>query len=159
MALDAGAQDPAIKAIATISAADFGTSRLQSLPPDQHDTALKGVAARLAAEGMAPLAGCTPESLANELITNATKWTFVNLAPKLATRPILVITSDDGLTPPNDALVDALHKAGDEEVKTVHIATDHAYSDHRIALEQEVLDGLNYLKQKIIPRKLIALPE
>jgi hypothetical protein len=58
------------------------------------------------------------------------------------------ITSDDGLTPPNDTLVDALHKAGDEEVKTVHIATDHSYSDHRIALEKAVLDGLDYLKQK-----------
>ena len=148
MALNAGAQDSAIKAVATISAADFGTSRLQSLPPNQHDAAVKGIAANLAAQGMAPLAGCTPESLASEVVANAARWTFVNLAPKLATRPMLVITSDDGLAPPNDALVDALHKAGNEDVKTIHMATDHSYSDHRIALEKEVLDGLDYLRQK-----------
>jgi pimeloyl-ACP methyl ester carboxylesterase len=146
MTLQASANDPAIKAIATISAADFAISRLQSLPADQHDAAVKGLAAHLASEGMAPLADTTPESLANELIANAAKWNFVGLAPKLATRPILVITSDDGLTPANDAFVQALQKSGNQQVKEIHIATDHAYSDHRIALEKEILDFLNSLK-------------
>jgi uncharacterized protein len=146
MTLQASANDPAIKAIATISAADFSISGLQSLPADQHDAAVKGLAAHLASEGMAPLAGTTPESLANELIANAAKWNFVGLAPKLATRPILVITSDDGLTPANDAFVQALQKSGNQQVKEIHIATDHAYSDHRIALEKEILDFLNSLK-------------
>jgi uncharacterized protein len=144
MALQAAANDPAIKAIATISAADFGIGRLQSLSAAQHDVAVKGLAAHLASEGMAPLAGTTPESLANELITNAAQWNFVNLAAKLATRPMLVTTSDDGLAPANDALVEALHKAGDKQVKTIHITTDHAYSDHRIALQQAILDFLNH---------------
>jgi uncharacterized protein len=146
MALQAAANDPAIKAIATISAADFGIGRLHSLSAAQHDVAVKGLAAHLASEGMAPLAGTTPESLANELITNAAQWNFVNLAAKLATRPMLVTTSDDGLAPANDALVEALHKAGDKQVKTIHITTDHAYSDHRIALEKDILDYLNSLK-------------
>ena len=146
MTLQASANDPAIKAIATISAADFGISRLQSLPADQHDAAVKGLAAHLASEGMAPLAGTTPESLANELITNAAKWNFVGLAPNLATRPILVLTSDDGLAPANDAFVEALRKAGNQQVQEIHIATDHAYSDHRIALEKDILDYLNSLK-------------
>ena len=146
MTLQASANDPAIKAIATISAADFGISRLQSLPADQHDAAVKGLAAHLASEGMAPLAGTTPESLANELITNAAKWNFVSLAPNLATRPILVLTSDDGLAPANDAFVEALRKAGNQQVQEIHIATDHAYSDHRIALEKDILDYLNSLK-------------
>ena len=30
--------------------------------------------------------------------------------------------------------------------QTAAITTDHAYSDHRIALEQAVLNGLAYLK-------------
>jgi hypothetical protein len=59
---------------------------------------------------VAPLAGCTPESLAKEAIANAAAWNVPNLAPKLATRPVLVISSDDGLAPSNDAFVDALHK-------------------------------------------------
>jgi hypothetical protein len=53
-----------------------------------------------------------------------------------------VITSDDGLTPPNDAFVEAVGKSGDQKVSAVHIPTDHSCSDHRVALQQAVLDGL-----------------
>lgn len=70
--------------------------------------AVKGLAAGVAREGMAPLASTSPEKLANEVLSNATKWGFVNLAPKLAARPLLVITSDDGLAIPSSALVDAV---------------------------------------------------
>lgn len=146
MTLQAGANDKAIKAVATISAADFGTGRLQNLPADRHDAVAKGIAAHLADEGMAPLAGTTPESLADEIITNAARWDFVNLAPKLSTRPVLVFTSDDGLAPANDAFVEAVRKAGNHQVKEIHIATDHSYSDHRIALQQAILDFLDSVK-------------
>ncbi len=144
MTIQGAANDPAIKALATISAADFNASRLQLLPADQHDTAVKTIAAHLADEGMAPLAGTTPESLANELIANAARWNFPAAAPKLGTRHILVLTSDDGLAPANDAFVEALHKAGDQQVNEIHMATDHSFSDHRIALQQAILD---FLKQ------------
>jgi uncharacterized protein len=147
MALQAGANDPAIRAIATISAADFETSHLQSVSADQQSATIKGIAAGLAAEGMAPLAGTTPEALARELLANAAKWNFVNLAPKLTTRPMLVITSDDGLVPSNDTFVAALRQSGSTQATTLHIPTDHAYSDHRIALQQAILDFLNHLKQ------------
>ena len=144
MTIQGGANDPAIKAIATISAADFNAGRLQSLPADQHDAVVKNIATHLADEGMAPLAGTTPESLANEIIVNAAKFNFANLAPKLATRNILVLTSDDGLAPSNDAFVEALRKTGNQHVNEIHMATDHSYSDHRIALQQAILD---FLKQ------------
>jgi pimeloyl-ACP methyl ester carboxylesterase len=142
------AQDPSIKAVGLISAADMGVDKMQSVQPQQQKTAVAELAAGLADEGMAPLAGCTPESLAKEVAANAAAWNIPALAPKLATRPILVITSDDGLAPSNDAFVEALHKAGNQEVKTVHMATDHSYSDERIALEEAVLDGLDHLQQK-----------
>ncbi len=91
---------------------------------------------------MAPLAGTTPESLANEVTANAAAWNFAGLAPKLADRPVTIITSDDGFAPPCDALVEALHKLGAHAVSATHMATDHSYSDHRIALEQNVLTAL-----------------
>jgi hypothetical protein len=97
---------------------------------------------------MAPLAGCTPESLAREIIANATIWNVPALASKLATRPMLVITSDDGLAPSNDVFVEALRKAGATEITTVHMTTDHSYSDQRIALEKAVLEALEYLQHK-----------
>jgi uncharacterized protein len=148
MARYAGAQDPAIKAVGLISAADMGVDKVQSLQPAREKEAIARLAAHFAAEGMAPLAGCTPESLAKEVIANAAAWNVPNLAPKLATRPMLVITSDDGLAPSNDAFVAALHKAGATDITTVHLTTDHSYSDQRIALEKSVLEALEYLQHK-----------
>jgi pimeloyl-ACP methyl ester carboxylesterase len=148
MARYVGAQDPAIKAIGLISAADMGVDKVQSLKPGQEKEATASLAAHLAAEGMAPLAGCTPESLAKEIVANAAAWNTVGLAPKLAGRPVLVITSDDGLAPSNDAFVAALHKAGATDITTVHLATDHSYSDQRIALEKAVLEALEFLQHK-----------
>jgi pimeloyl-ACP methyl ester carboxylesterase len=144
----AAAQDPAIKAVGLISAADMGVDMILSTKPDQQKTAVSRLAQHLAAEGMAPLAGCTHESLAEEVAANAAAWNVPALAPKLATRPVLVITADDGLAPSNDAFVEALHKAGNQEVTVIHMATDHSYSDQRIALEKAVLDGLDYLQHK-----------
>jgi uncharacterized protein len=148
MARYVGAQDPAIKAVGLISAADMGVDKMQSLKPGQEKEATARLAAHLAAEGMAPLAGCTPESLAKEVIANASAWNIPNLAPKLATRPVLVITSDDGLAPSNDAFVAALHKAGATDITAVHLTTDHSYSDQRIALEKTVLEALDHLQHK-----------
>jgi uncharacterized protein len=147
MARYAAAQDPSIKAVALISAADMSVDRVESLKPEQRKAAVNPIAKHLADEGMAPLAGVTPQSLAEEIIANADIWNVPNLAPKLATRPILVITSDDGLVPSNDAFVAALHKSGSTQVTTLHMSTDHAYSDHRIALQQAILDFLGQLRQ------------
>jgi pimeloyl-ACP methyl ester carboxylesterase len=148
MARYIGAQDPTIKAVGLISAADMGVDKVQSLQPGQKKEATAHLAEHLAAEGMAPLAGCTPESLAKEVIANAAAWNIPNLAPKLANRPMLVITSDDGLAPSNDAFVEALHKSGATDITTAHLTTDHSYSDQRIALEKTVLENLEYLQQK-----------
>jgi uncharacterized protein len=147
MARYVGAQDPAIKAVGLISAADMGVDKMQASSPDHRSEAVRLLAEHFAAEGMAPLAGCTPESLAQEVAANAPAWDIPNLAPKLATRPLLVITSDDGLAPSNNAFVEALHKAGSAQVTTTHIATDHVYSDHRIALQHAVLQTLDALQK------------
>jgi len=72
----------------------------------------------------------------------------VNLAPNIATRPLLVITSDDGLTAPNEAFVEAAKKSGNLKIEAVHVPTDHSCSDHRIALQQTVLDELIRLTHK-----------
>ena len=81
-------------------------------------------------------------------MAHADEYSLPAQAARLATRPVLVVTSDDGLAPVNDALVAAMQKAGDQEVNAVHIATDHSYSGKRIELEQTVLGGLAYLTQK-----------
>jgi pimeloyl-ACP methyl ester carboxylesterase len=140
--------DPAIKAISLISAANLGGRIPADLPAAQQPAAVKGIAAGLASQGMAPLAGCTPESLAREILANGPAWNIPNLAPKLASHPVMVISSDDGNTPSAEALIANLHQLGDTAVSAAHIPTDHSYSDHRIALQQAVLDFLNHLSTK-----------
>ena len=141
----AASQDPSIKAIGLISAADMGVDRIEALPLDRRSEALLPVAARYSIFGTAPLAGTSTKALAEEAIANADAWNIPALAPKLAARPILVITSDDGLKPSNDAFVAALKKSGSTRVTAQHIATDHSYSDHRIALETSILNWLAVL--------------
>ena len=142
-----GAHDPAIQAVALISAADMAVDSLEALPPAQRSHAIPAIANSFAAEGIAPLAGCTPASLAQEIVTNADTWNIPALAPLLASRPLLVITSDDGLTPSNNAFLAALPPSAATHTTTVHLPTDHAYSDHRIALQQAVLNFLATLPQ------------
>ena len=119
-----------------------------AMPEAQRVAALKTLAGSLAAEGMAPLTGTTADALAQEVLTNASAWSFANLAPQFANRPLLVLTSDDGWEPVNDALVAAVEKLGNHAVTTVHYATDHSYSDRRIAIQEDVVKELGTIGGK-----------
>jgi pimeloyl-ACP methyl ester carboxylesterase len=142
MAVEAAAADPAIKAFATISAADMAGRIPPSLDGAQKQAAIRKTSAGLADEGMAPLSGCTPTGLAQELADHASNWRFRAKVAALRTRTALVVTSDDGLAGENNAFATALRQAGDTHVTTVHLPTDHAYSDQRIALSEAVLHWL-----------------
>jgi pimeloyl-ACP methyl ester carboxylesterase len=147
MASYAAAQDPAIQAIGMISAWDIGREGLAAVKAGNEEAVVKPLAASLAENGLGPLAGCTAESLAREILANRARWEFVDYAGKLAPRPVLIATSDDGLAASGGALAEALRKAGDANVKLVHMATDHGYSDHRIALETAVIEWLESLRK------------
>jgi pimeloyl-ACP methyl ester carboxylesterase len=145
MTVAGAAADPAIKAFATISAADMAARFADMRTTSGKAAALDTMAAGLADEGMAPLAGCTPEGLARELSQHGADWTFSSKVDALKNRRALVITSDDGLAPANLAFAQALKTAGDAHVDSVHLATDHAYSDQRAALSTAVLNWLAQL--------------
>jgi uncharacterized protein len=145
MASHGAARDSAIQAIGMISAWDIGRDGLTSVNAGNEEGAVKPLAASLAENGLSPLVGCTAESLAREILANRSSWDFVDYAVKLAPRPVLITTSDDGLAASEGALADALRKAGDAKVSLVHMATDHGYSDHRIALEAAVIEWLESL--------------
>jgi pimeloyl-ACP methyl ester carboxylesterase len=137
-----GAKDPGIEAVGMISAADMGVDTVEAVPLARRAEAVPMLAHALADEGMAPLAGCTPKSLAQEVVAHADAWNTPRLAPKLAGMPLLVVTSDDGLQASNDAFVAAVPKADAAHVTAVHFATDHAYSDKRLELSATVLAWL-----------------
>jgi len=146
MTVQAAAADPTIKGIAMISAADMAGTIAQMQAQGSRADAVKNMGAALAKEGMAPLSGCTPESLATDLADHATAWAFRSMVAALKDRPAFVITSDDGLAPADDAFAAALRKAGDKQVTTLHLPTDHSYSDQRTELSRAVLKWLATVK-------------
>jgi pimeloyl-ACP methyl ester carboxylesterase len=145
MAVNGGAANASIAAVGLISAADMMGALPVDLPKEAEPQAVAALAEALAGEGMSPLAGCTPKSLAREVVAHATEWRFPASAAALKTRPVLIVTSDDGLAPMDDALAAALRKDGDAKVTTAHFATDHSYSDKRSELSKTVLDWLSGL--------------
>ena len=146
IALYTAAHDPKVLAVGVISAADMAGHA--QLPPNASAEGKKQMLAdiskALAAEGMAPLAGCTPDALAAELMAHP-EWALANDEAGLKSTPMLIVTSDDGLAEPADKLAAALSADGNDRMLTAHIATDHAYSDKRIEMESEVIRGLEAL--------------
>jgi pimeloyl-ACP methyl ester carboxylesterase len=100
------------------------------------------------ADDMESLAGVTAESMADEVIANAAKWRVADRVPELAHVRMLVITSNDGLAPQSDSLVNAVRAKGNTSVTSIHYATDHSYSDRRIALESSIIRWLDRLPRR-----------
>jgi len=144
MVASAAAHDPKIAGVIMISAWNIGAS----FPPDSAGATEIAKAKQSGAESFAaendvvPLAGCTAESLIDEAYRHRKEWNFDSFAPALASRPVLVLTSNDGLGPADHAFVAALQKAGSTRGTEIHFETDHAYSGQRIALATAVLNWL-----------------
>lgn len=128
-------KDPGLLGAILISAADMGRSA--DAPRDR--------AVAMMADDMEALAGVTAESMADEVRANAKAFRLENAIPGLVSMPLLAITSNDGLAPEADALVAAIQAKGGKKIATKHFATDHSYSDHRIALESEIITWLGGL--------------
>jgi uncharacterized protein len=129
---------PNVAGLVMISAWDIGAQG-----PHFRDPAVrKKMAAGDFGENVIPLAGTTADALMQEAAVNASQWDFVGYTPELKSRPVLIITANDGLTPDNVRLGKALHGAGDKDVSEIHMETDHPYSDHRIALESAIVTWL-----------------
>ncbi len=142
MAVQAAAADVGIMGVALISAADFGGRIPQTLAPDGEEAEIRALSAAYARDGMEPLAGCTGEGLARELLANATQWRFMGKVEALKMRPLLIVSSEDAYSRGNEAFASALRLAGNARVSTLHLPTDHVYSDQRGPLAGAVLRWL-----------------
>ncbi|WCM25244.1 alpha/beta fold hydrolase [Sphingomonas sp. QA11] len=130
------AHDPALIGAAMISPGNIGF--LGRMP---RDTA----AGFFAANGLEALADTSGTIMADEAIAHADAFDFVKAGPRLTGTNLFVLTSDDGFAPEADRLAAAVKAAGGKKLSTVHVATDHGWSDRRIRLESEIirwLDGL-----------------
>jgi uncharacterized protein len=112
-----------------VSAADVG--KQGELPGDR--------LVALMADSMGSLSEVTAETMAAEVRALGKTFRFDTAAAGLAHTPLLALTADDGLAPDTDVLVRVVEAQGGRNVTSIHVATDHAWSDHRIALESTIL--------------------
>jgi uncharacterized protein len=136
MAANVAAHDPEISALCMISAWDIGAAVLR--PPTREGSALFE-------EASTRLAGSTPQGLLQDAKANAANWNYVDWAPLLKSRPVLVVESHDGTVEDNKAFAAAMRKAGSGQLTEQYFETDHGYSDHRIALQKAILNWLGSL--------------
>jgi pimeloyl-ACP methyl ester carboxylesterase len=98
--------------------------------------------------GLHILAGTSPGSLAREARAHSSDWALSSYAAALKTRPVLLISSDDGFVHGSDALADAIERRGGTLLRRAHLADDHSYSNSRIALQTILLDWLQAFRKE-----------
>jgi acetyl esterase/lipase len=125
--------DPEIAGYAVISAADMG-GRVAAMADDTAGSA-----------GFADDASYTNASVAS-LITDAqahrAAWEWSRRAKLMAGRPVLAITSDDGLASAGQAVAAAVSSPGGPPPTLVHMATDHSFNDRRVELATVIMHWL-----------------
>ncbi|MBV8687446.1 MAG: alpha/beta hydrolase [Alphaproteobacteria bacterium] len=127
-------RDPSLAGAILISAANMGGR-----------TGPRAETVALMADNMESLAGVTAQGMADEVIAHAAAFDWTAAAARLAGKPLLVLTSDDGLAPEAGALAARVKAEPGARVAVVHAATDHGWSGTRIRLEHEVISWLRTL--------------
>jgi hypothetical protein len=94
-------------------------------------------------ENMESLAGVTGASMAEDVTIAEPQHPMPKAAPGLIDTPDLALTVDDGLEGDTKTLVVAIRVQGGTEVTVQHFATDHGWSDHRIALQRRLSPKLS----------------
>jgi uncharacterized protein len=140
IAASAAAHNPQVAGAVLISAWNIGDDYATRRHVGQAEPTVENEAKTLAADNdLAPLAGTSGEALAHEIHDHAQELNFAHLVSALASRPVFVITANDGLAPVDHAFAEALRKAGDTHVAERHWDTDHGYSGERTELAAAVL--------------------
>jgi pimeloyl-ACP methyl ester carboxylesterase len=142
-ALMTAAADPAVTAVAAVAAFDFGPVAVAC----RADPALRASYVEAFGAELLPLRGTSGEALVAEMEAAGQAWSLAGLAPRLADRSVLLIgTGRDPVTPAAvhyQPLVDAYLAQPVSRLEHHLFATDHALSDHRVALARTLLDFLD----------------
>lgn len=136
----AGSHDPGIAAVGMIAAVNLG--RINAAPK-QRDARLKRWEAQ-----MHPLHGTSAPELFAEAEKHAHDWDYVGWADSLRTRPVLLVEADDQNLGDMKALAAALRAKSTVDLTEKALATDHSFSDHRIAMQTIVVDWLQRLTSR-----------
>ena len=145
MAADAVAAEPRVAGAVLIDSWDIGEEAAK-LTSDQ---VRKGAAEAMRPD-TAPLAA-TSEALIAEIERDAAKLDLEKLSAKIADRPVLMIGAEFAGAPTTRKLAAAARAAGAQALTETYMATDHSFSDARIALESEVIRWLARFDPTIAP--------
>jgi uncharacterized protein len=129
--------DPDMLAVAMISAVNLGKINTDS---KDREIRLKRWQTQLH-----PVRGSTAEELFAEAARHSKDWDYVQWADGLRGRRVLLVEADDQNHSDMEALAAALRQKGSLALDHVAVATDHSFSDHRIALQTIVLEWLEKL--------------
>jgi uncharacterized protein len=132
------AREPNVLGGVIISAGDFGALGLRA---QQNRAAVVAIMN----DNRESLAGVTGESMADEAMVHGKEWSFSTLGPKLTHRRLLVLYSNDFVKADSIELIKFVKAAGGTTLAEEYVATDHSWSDHRIALEALVINWLQSL--------------
>jgi pimeloyl-ACP methyl ester carboxylesterase len=88
----------------------------------------------------------TADAMVDEVIANAKAFSFDVTVDGLVPVPLLVLSADDGLAPSTEKLAKEIAAKGGTKVTSIHAATDHSWSDHRIYLESTIINWLAGLR-------------
>ena len=121
--------DKAVAGYVLISAADMGQ---RATEPD--------FAAKAADE--ISYTNATATTLSADARAHAADWAWARRSALMAGRPVMILTSDDGLAPTGEAAAAAITAAGGPKPTLVHMATDHSFNDRRVALAATVVRWL-----------------
>ena len=133
-----GSRDPDISGIGIISATNLGRINVD---PKERDKRLQRWQTQLH-----PVHGATASDLFTEAERHAKDWDYVQWADVLRTRPLLLVEADDQNHADMEALASALRQKGSVTLEQKAVATDHSFSDHRIALQTIVIEWLAKLQ-------------
>jgi pimeloyl-ACP methyl ester carboxylesterase len=138
VAAHVAASHPDVLGVALLSGVDLGEAfgRGERRDVGAIDSSV-GVSA-----GLHILAGTSPDALAREARDHASDWSLASYAAALVSRPVLLISSDDGFAQGSDSLAGAIERRGGTSLTRAHIADDHSYSNTRLALQTRLLDWL-----------------
>ena len=89
-----------------------------------------------------PLAGTSPEALIAEIERDKAKLDLTALSREIAARPLLLVGAQYGIGRMTTALAGAARETNPGNVAETQFATDHSFSDARIALESAVIRWL-----------------
>lgn len=142
-ALHTAAADPAVAAVVSIAPFDFGAMGVAC----RTDAERRNWCLAMFEECMLPLRGTSPQALLTEMETAGEAWRLADLAPRLADRPVLLVGAGRDTVSPEPfhvrPVVEAYRRHPVERLEHHVLPTDHAFSDHRIALIRLVADFLH----------------